>query len=351
MKFQAFISVIIPIYNVEKYLNQCIDSIISQTFRDIEVILVDDGSTDNSPKICDAYARQDDRVKVIHQKNGGPSSARNAGIDIATGKYIMFVDGDDWVELNTIQSCVNSISLDDNVDLICFSYIREYENTSLPVHLFNGDKVFKGKGAQNFYRQLFGPLGVECREPQHVDKLVSCCMKLYRADIIDKGRFFDTKEVGSCEDGLFNMYALYGYDNIVYIDECFYHYRKVRGTLTSSYRPNLIKQWNRLFDIIYRITEEKDLSEDYKIALNNRIAFSIIGIGLNEFSDMQKNFFGHKQVISGYLKSDKYKNSVKGLKIRHLTLQWKIFMFCCKQHMAFAVSLMLKIMLKLKSKV
>ena len=97
MNKKALISIIVPVYNVDKYLSKCIDSIISQTYNDIELILVDDGSPDNSPKICDEYARKDNRIIVIHKENGGVSSARNAGLDIAKGKYIGFVDPDDYI--------------------------------------------------------------------------------------------------------------------------------------------------------------------------------------------------------------------------------------------------------------
>ena len=92
------ISVIIPIYNVEKYLNKCIDSIINQTYKNLEIILVDDGSPDNCPQICDEYAKKDNRIKVIHKKNGGVSSARNVGLINSTGNYIGFIDPDDYIE-------------------------------------------------------------------------------------------------------------------------------------------------------------------------------------------------------------------------------------------------------------
>ena len=101
---EELISVIIPIYKVEKYLRECIDSIINQSFKNLEIILVDDGSPDNCGKICDEYAKKDNRLKVIHKENGGLSSARNAGLDIATGEYISFVDSDDYVSNKFIEN-------------------------------------------------------------------------------------------------------------------------------------------------------------------------------------------------------------------------------------------------------
>ena len=100
------ISVIVPIYNTEKYLKRCFDSILSSTYENLEVILVDDGSPDNSGKICDEYAARDSRIRVIHKKNGGLSSARNAGLDIATGDYVTFVDSDDYIASDIYEKLV-----------------------------------------------------------------------------------------------------------------------------------------------------------------------------------------------------------------------------------------------------
>lgn len=106
---KPLISVIVPVYNVEKYLEKCLDSILAQTLSDIEIIVIDDGSTDRSAEICDTYAQRDGRIKVLHKKNGGLSSARNAGLDIATGKYIALVDSDDWIADNMFEVLYDSI--------------------------------------------------------------------------------------------------------------------------------------------------------------------------------------------------------------------------------------------------
>ena len=105
------ISIIIPVYNVEKYLRRCLNSIINQTYKDIEIILVDDGSTDNSGKICDEYKEKDNRIVVIHKENGGLSDARNAGIDIAKGKYIGFIDSDDFADIRMYEIIYNNFQM------------------------------------------------------------------------------------------------------------------------------------------------------------------------------------------------------------------------------------------------
>lgn len=130
------VSIIVPIYNVEKYLSKCIESILSQTYKNIEIILVDDGSPDNSPQICDEYAKKDDRIIVIHKANGGVSSARNAGIDIATGKYIGFVDPDDYIENNMYELMMNKIEeYQANIVICGYDYINENYTVERHYHI------------------------------------------------------------------------------------------------------------------------------------------------------------------------------------------------------------------------
>lgn len=115
------VSIIVPVYNVEKYLRRCVDSILAQTFTDFECILIDDGSPDGSPAICDEYAKKDNRIKVIHQENSGVSAARNAGLDVARGEWIGFVDSDDWVENNFLETLMNLKDIE-NYDILQFNF-------------------------------------------------------------------------------------------------------------------------------------------------------------------------------------------------------------------------------------
>ena len=135
------ISIIVPVYNVEKYLKRCIDSILNQSFTDFELILVDDGSTDNSGKIIDEYALKDKRIKVIHKENGGQGSARNRGLDIAKGNYIGFVDSDDWIHKD-MYKCMYQIINEDNTDIVQIGHNTVEEYTEDKRCNINEEKYF-----------------------------------------------------------------------------------------------------------------------------------------------------------------------------------------------------------------
>ena len=123
----SLISVIIPIYNVEKYLDRCVDSIINQTYKNLEIILVDDGSPDNCPKMCDDYAKKDSRIRVVHKENGGLSDARNAGMEVATGEYVSFIDSDDYISLDFYETLFQTM-IDNDSDIVECSVVKFYEN-------------------------------------------------------------------------------------------------------------------------------------------------------------------------------------------------------------------------------
>lgn len=125
----SLISVIVPIYNVEKYLDRCVDSVINQTYKNLEIILVDDGSPDNCPQMCDGYAKKDSRIKVVHKKNGGLSDARNAGMEVASGEYVSFIDSDDYISLDFYETLLQTM-VDNNSDIVECSVVKFYEDNN-----------------------------------------------------------------------------------------------------------------------------------------------------------------------------------------------------------------------------
>ena len=134
------ISVIVPVYNVEPYLKQCLDSIIAQTYTNMEIIIVDDGSPDNCPAICDLYAKADNRIKVIHKENGGLSSARNAGLEIAAGEYIGYIDSDDYIAPGMFEKMMLAMSCHSNAGVVTCSF-RQLKNEQEVVQTGSTGKV------------------------------------------------------------------------------------------------------------------------------------------------------------------------------------------------------------------
>lgn len=201
------VSIIVPVYNVEKYLARCIDSIIFQTYSNLEIILINDGSTDNCGKICNDYAIQDTRIKVIHQENQGLAETRNVGLRAVSGKYILFVDSDDWIELDTVSQCLNYLH-EYNADVVCFRAVREYANS------------LRGGGAKN---KLIIMNGNDALSAVHLPKYisVSSCNKLYKADLF-KGIEYPR---GKISEDVYTTYKIIANaDKVICIDKVFYHY-------------------------------------------------------------------------------------------------------------------------------
>lgn len=189
----SLISVIVPIYNVEKYLDRCVDSIINQTYKNLEIVLVDDGSLDNCPKMCDDYAEKDSRIKVVHKENGGLSDARNAGMKVATGEYVSFIDSDDYVSLDFYETLLDTI-VDNNSDIVECGVVKFYEDNSF-------DKNSDDLKVTN-YDTLDGLEGLINENPfkQHVWN------KLYKSSIALDIPY----EVGKLNEDEFWTYQIFG---------------------------------------------------------------------------------------------------------------------------------------------
>ncbi len=345
------ISIIIPVYNDKEYLRECIESVLRQTYRCLEVVIVDDGSTDGSGEICDEYAKNDERVTVFHKDNGGPASSRECGLKASSGDYIMFVDGDDWLSPETAEVCMQAVRKYPELDCVLFSYAKEYPDHSVCMHIFDKSIHMKNRKLEYaVYRRLFGLYGKEMAHPEKMETMASCCMKLYRADCAKRGRFFDIKTIGSAEDALFNMYALAGIREAVYIDRPLYHYRKRDDSLTGSFRPQLSEQWNNLFHIMEGIIEEKQLDPAYREVLSDRIAMSITSISLNELFNKEHTAFEHIKAIRAYLQSNLYRRNCKKVSVRFMPPAWKAYVICAKLQLSLPIYLMSRAILILRKR-
>lgn len=320
------VSIIVPVYNTEKYICECLHSLIQQSYSHIEIIAVDDGSTDSSLSILNDISEKDNRLKVFSQCNQGVSAARNLALKKATGEYIMFVDADDWIDLSTIEECLQAIG---DADVCFFAYIREFPNRSLPKPLFPQTHIFTAETCKQLQRRMIGPTGKELANPGMLDSLGTIWGKLYRKEILNGTEFIDLKVIGTAEDSLYNCNVFRKVKKAIYLNKAFYHYRKFNsGAETKKYKPQLSQQWNRLFDYM-KATATDEISQK---ALHNRIALSIIGLGLNEC--LSANTLKKKtDKIAEIINQTHYKEAYQKLDLTHFPIHWKVFFFAAKHNM------------------
>ena len=331
------ISIVVPVFNVEKYLNQCVSSLLEQTLSSIEIILVDDGSCDNSPKMCDEFEKTDSRIRVIHKSNGGLSSARNAGMEYASGEYIMFLDSDDWIEPQTCETLYASAKENDSEVVVC-SYVKEFIGHSVVSHIWDFSFTCD---SQKIIRRLYGPINEELHNPQDLDLPVSACMQIILAKVAKEVLFVDTKKIGT-EDLLYQIMVYSKVKKYSYVKESFYHYRRSDyGTLTTSYMPTKFERWQNLYDILYSQAEKDTTNCDlYKTALGNRIAFSTISLGLNEILSDQ-SFYKKASRLKEILGTERYIHSIGTLELKWLPIHWKFFFFLCRHKLSMTLTALL----------
>ena len=337
------VSIIVPVYNVESYLDRCVQSLLHQTLRSIEIVLVDDGSSDSCPQKCDEYARQDNRIKVIHKINGGLSSARNEGLKCIVGDYFMFVDSDDWLDLDTCRVCYEEIAAS-GADCLMFSYTKEFGNHSIENHVFGQERiVWNEKEIQtNLHRRLFGLVGKELARPQDADLIVSACMQLFKTEKFRDIRFVDTKTIGT-EDCWYQIQLYERCKKFVYIDKPYYHYLRINeGSLTTKYNPYLFTRWQKMFDYMENYVAEHQLGKTYSEALNNRIALSVLGAGINQ-THSDDNLIKGAKSIKRMLMSERYDKALAQLDVSEMPLTWKSFFYLAKHKQALLLFGLLKI--------
>ena len=177
---EELLSVIVPIYNEEKFLPECLNSIVNQTYKNLEIIVVNDGSKDKTLDIIESIAKDDPRIIVINQENQGVSAARNNALKGVDGDFVMFVDSDDWLDLDTCEVLIKE-AVKENADIVMCGYVREYKEKSMPKAMFDEQRIiFKNEEVKDkLYRRIFGPLGNELSTPEKLNAITTIWGKLY----------------------------------------------------------------------------------------------------------------------------------------------------------------------------
>lgn len=289
------VSIIVPIYKVpEIFLRQCIESLINQTLNEIEIILVDDGSPDECGKICDEYASKDNRINVIHKKNGGLAAARNTGQDAATGETLMFLDGDDYLELNCCEKAYNSL-IDNNVELVMFNQYTNYPNSQLVLHSFSdgiGSRLFDENGCRKLQQRVLDFNG----------RIAAAFMKLIKLDYL---REFNIRHVDELKQGaegfVFNIQLFENLHSAYYLDEPLLHYIYNGQSIshTSSEKNNylILECMNWIDEFIKHSRNPRDLHSD----VLNRMLYIICTTAITGYFNPY-NIQSHQEKVKGFEK-------------------------------------------------
>lgn len=241
-------SIIIPVYNIAPYLQRCVRSVLEQTFCDYELILVDDGSIDGSSQLCDQLALEDPRIRVCHQENKGLSGARNTGFRMACGKYIWWIDGDDWIPSHAL-SLLHANTMDGQTDVVKFSHFRVEKGDTRAVFTSQPQGMYTEMN--EIWQMAFyagGKYGL------------SACMHIYRRQLLqDSGITFVSERLVASEDYLFNLQVLFHAKSLCVVKEPLYYYEQHTGSLTQRYKPDLFEKYNRLFTALLEYCSQKGL--------------------------------------------------------------------------------------------
>lgn len=271
---QPLISIVIPIYNVERYVSTCVQSVLKQTYKNLEVLLIDDGSTDSSATLCDQMKEQDSRIQVIHKTNEGLGLARNTGLQLAKGEYIAFVDSDDYIANDMIETLYERICLYQSD--VCFCNYYRVESGKVPFSTEDNPKQAHLYSKEEVKGLLLNMICAPMKENLDIVFMPSVCMGLYSMSLIssyDMG-FHSERELIS-EDLIFNLEFLSKARTVCYIPKCLYYYRYNPSSLSKSYKKNRFelekKQYNYLAMAGHLPIEEEEYQQRIKRMFLGRV--------------------------------------------------------------------------------
>ena len=330
---EDLISVIVPIFNNEEYLMECIESIVNQSYKHLEIILINDGSTDGSKKICDEYAQRDSRIKIIHKGNEGVSKTRNLGIDMATGKWITFIDADDYIETDFIEKAMK-YALEEKCDVVITGYRRlrgEKEETICK------EESYKLNGREYLLKAL---------SPQ--EGIGFSAMKLIKKSIIKDIKFDSRLRVG--EDALFNTMLSENIERAYYLNKDLYIYRVNQVSVVKRYDKDYANKYLQSMQINKEYITNKFRNDKEVIQkLNNFIAFHVLLIAVN-YSFSFNNKEKHKiKAFKEICNIPEFKEGISRSNYDNISFTRRVALFSIK-HKLYATMALISIVRQIQNK-
>ncbi len=305
-------SIVVPVYKVEKYLEQCVDSLLSQSYTNIEVILVDDGSPDNCPQICDRYAQKDARVKVIHKEHGGASTARKAGVEAAAGGYIFSVDSDDWIDEKCVETVNEAILRNENPDVVCFGYYNAYADrfvkggSAVPPGIYSGQRK----------REMIFPRLIQDENARYFSP--SLCMKCIRRDLLTENLIGHGEAVIG-EDMASTVLCVYYGESICVLEESLYYYRYNEDSITRGKR---VYPWNCAKVLAGHLEKAVDLKDgDLQMQVYRYVVHMLFNTAASRFyQDLAAREI--RKEIAAHLQDTFYAEAISKCRFRRFSKGW-----------------------------
>ena len=343
---QPKVSIVVPVYNTEKYLIRCMDSITKQTLKDIEIIIIDDGSKEECAVLCDKISKTDSRIKVVHKENGGLGFARNTGVEAATGEYIGFVDSDDYIEqimYETLYNTAKKYNADLCLSGICFvggNMFSESGTDSRKVY-FEEETVFKKEDVKNL---LLGVVGALPHEPDDSRYGVSVCKNIFKTSVLREKeiRFMSEREILS-EDTLFMVDYIKSSECAVGVPGAYYCYCRNEDSLSKAYKKDRFEKSIVFLDVLEKQIADTVKKDEYKIYLDRLIQ----GFGrilcsqeIMHARDEKIKFSHVKKRLKEICTQDKIQNVLKSYPWYRLPVKQAAFAFAMKYKLFLLQKLM-----------
>ena len=331
------VSIVVPVYNIpEPILRKCIESTINQTLQEIEVILVDDGSTDNSGAICDEYANIDSRITVIHKKNGGLSAARNTGYECARGDWLMFLDSDDWIEPTTCED-THKLGVDNSADVAIFGTIQEFEHYKNPFtyHYKDGQK-FEGDECKK----------LQCEILNFTGNIATAWAKLFNKKFLDENRLVHNAGLRQGSEGIeFNIRVFEKVKKAYFTDIVYYHYIFNPNSISAKHDEKNHYFVIKCFEEIKRQIEMSDNREALEKLFYNRFAYVVVAAAISGyFSPGNEQKFQDKKItFLKYCENGLVKKTIKNANEFEVGVARRIILWCIDKKYLHVISLLARI--------
>lgn len=311
------VSIVVPVYNAVPFLSFCIDSILNQTMADLEIILVDDGSTDDSPVLCDEYAAKDSRIVCIHQKNAGAAAARNAGLSVATGEFIAFVDSDDWIDSDMYETMAGAAQ-ERNCDLVICDCQKEYGHISqLYTHELPGGYYDRSTMISEYFPRLLMP------DTMEYPVTISNWLLLIRRELIVKHQLSFPTGIRFSEDLLFGAEVGYYAQGMVYLKGYApYHYRQNPDSVTHAEFKN---KWPILLELYHQIQESFEQKKEFDFAPQvQRCMLFFVYMAMNEWRTAEISLSQFFRGVQTILDDPVVVDALRAIPISRLNISWKL---------------------------